>query len=188
MSKPGNFELDQSLVQGCLRGNEGDWAKLVDHYKNLIYSIPVKLGFSQEDAAEIFQSVCVSLFEELPRLREPRALPAWLIQTTSRRCFRFQYERRRYSESENLVNELADVSTALPEKLLEDLNREQIVRDAVAELIGDCRRLVELLFYEMPPLNYDELAKILDMPKGSIGPTRMRCLERVRQILLRKGF
>ena len=179
---------DQSLVRDCLLGNEEAWTLLIDRYKNLIFSIPVKLGFSPDDAADIFQGVCVALVEELPRLREPRALPAWLIQTTSRRCFRWKNESRRYVEGERQQETLADESSRMPEKLLEELEREQMVRDAVSELPSECKRLVELLFYQVPTPNYDDLAAALKMPKGSIGPTRIRCLEKIRRILMRKGF
>jgi RNA polymerase sigma factor (sigma-70 family) len=179
---------DQSLVRDCLHANEEAWALLIDRYKNLIFSIPVKLGFSPDDAADIFQGVCVALVEELPRLREPRALPAWLIQTTSRKCLRWKNESRRYVDAERLQETLADESAKIPGALLEELDREQIVRDAVSELPTDCKRLVELLFYHVPPLNYEDLAAALHMPKGSIGPTRMRCLRKVRRLLVKKGF
>lgn len=176
------------LVRNCLLGNDEAWALLIDRYKNLIFSIPIKFGFSPEDAADIFQGVCIALFEELPRLREPRALPAWLIQTTSRRCFRWRNESRRYVDAERPQETLPDKAGKLPEKVLEELDREQMVRDAVSELPSECKHLVELLFYETPTPNYDDLAAVLKMPKGSIGPTRIRCLEKIRRILVRKGF
>ena len=179
---------DQSLVRDCVQGDEKAWALLIDRYRNLIFSIPVKLGFSPDDAADIFQGVCVALVQELPRLREPRALPAWLIQTTSRKCFRLRNESRRYADGDNRQETLVDESAKLPENVLEELDREQMVRDAVAELPTECQSIIELLFYHVPPLNYDDLAAALKIPKGSIGPTRMRCLEKVRQLLVKKGF
>jgi RNA polymerase sigma factor (sigma-70 family) len=179
---------DHSLVRDCILGNENAWSLLIDRYRNLIFSIPIKLGMSPDDAADIFQGVCVALVQELPRLREPRALPAWLIQTTSHKCFRWKNESRRYTDGELKQETLADESVKLPDKLLEEFYREQIVRDAVSELPTECKRLIELLFYHVPPLNYDDLAAALKMPKGSIGPTRMRCLEKVRLLLVKKGF
>ena len=182
------FREDQYLVRDCLHGKEEAWALLIDRYKKLIFSIPLKLGFSPDDSADIFQGVCVALFEELPRLREPRALPAWLIQTTSRKCFRWKNESRRYGNTERQQAMLADEAAKLPAVMLEEIEREQMLRDAVAELPIECKHLIELLFYRAPPLNYDDLATALNMPKGSIGPTRMRCLEKVRRLLMEKGF
>jgi RNA polymerase sigma factor (sigma-70 family) len=179
---------DQVLVQECLRGNEAAWSALIDKYKNLIFSIPIKRGFSPDSAADVFQSVCLALVLELPRLREPRALPAWLIQTTSHKCLRSRDESLRYVERE-LDKELPSQGVPnMPEELLEELEREQIVRESVAELPTDCRRLVEALFFQTPPPSYGDLAAALDIPKGSIGPTRMRCLERLRRLLEEKGF
>lgn len=179
---------DQVLVQECLRGSEAAWSALIDKYKNLIYSIPIKRGLSADSAADVFQSVCLALVSELPRLREPRALAAWLIQTTSHRSLRWQLDGRRYVDAETEEEKPSDKSPKMPEELLRELEREQLVREAVAELSAECRRLVEVLFYQSPPATYDGAAAALDVPKGSIGPTRMRCLERLRRRLEEKGF
>src|SRR5262249_54512728 len=80
--------LDARLVGQCLEGDENAWAALLDRYKRLIYSIPIKYGLSVDDATDIFQDVCVELLAELPRLRESRALPKWLAQVTAHKCAR----------------------------------------------------------------------------------------------------
>ena len=66
---------DARLIRACLNGNEHAWSALIAKYKNLIYSIPMKYGASPEDAADIFQAVCLELFSELPRLRKPDCVP-----------------------------------------------------------------------------------------------------------------
>ena len=177
---------DHLLVQDCLHGNQEAWSALIDKYKNLIFSIPIKRGFPRDDAADIFQTVCLALVSELPRLREPRALPAWLIQTTSHKCFQWQDKSWRSTKLQEEM--LSGGSPKVPEELLAELQREQIVRDAVSELSAQCRRLVELLFYHVPPSSYDDLAVSLEIPKGSVGPTRIRCLEKLRRLLEKKGF
>src|SRR5207248_1975941 len=68
------------LVGECLAGNEQAWHALLDRYKNLIYSIPVRYGAPQQDAADIFQLVCIDLFNQLARVRDAEALPGWLIR------------------------------------------------------------------------------------------------------------
>jgi RNA polymerase sigma factor (sigma-70 family) len=179
---------DQSLVQKCLRGSEEAWSALIDKYKNLIFSIPIKRGFSPEDAADIFQAVCLKLVSELPRLREPRALPAWLIQTTLHTCFRWMDKNLSYAEMKSREEMLPHDSPIVSEELLVELEREQMVRNSVAALSTDCKRLVDLLFYQMPPPSYDDLAASLKISKGSIGPTRRRCLEKLRRLLEKNGF
>jgi RNA polymerase sigma factor (sigma-70 family) len=179
---------DEFLVKECLSGNEDAWSALIDKYKNLIFSIPIKRGFSSEDAADIFQAVCLALVSELPRLRQSRALPAWLIQTTSRKCFRWQNSIQRYSNTELQKEMQSDEAAKVPEELVAQIEREQIVRDTVSELPTNCKRLIELLFYHSATLSYDDLAAALGIPKGSIGPIRMRCFEKLRRLLDEKGF
>src|SRR5689334_13441136 len=91
---------DERLVQECLRGNQEAWSALIDKYRKLIYSIPVKWQLPREDANDIFQSVCIDLYTELSRLREPRALPKWLIQTTLHKCARTRQQQSRTSDQE----------------------------------------------------------------------------------------
>ena len=80
-------------------GNEQAWAALIDKYKNLIYSIPLKYGASQSDAADIFQSVCLELFAELPRLRQSAALRGWLMTVTAHQTFHTHKKQRRRGEA-----------------------------------------------------------------------------------------
>src|ERR1700680_4329510 len=80
---------DERLLGRCMKGDQEAWSALIDKYKNLIYSIPIKLGMYQ-DAPDIFQSVCVDLLSDLPRLREHRALPKWLMQTCYHKCIHHQ--------------------------------------------------------------------------------------------------
>src|SRR3954471_3699687 len=123
---------DERLISACRDGDSDAWATLIDRYKNLIYSIPVRLGLHQ-DASDIFQSVCLDLLAELGRLREPKALPKWLMQTCYHKCLAAQRRADRHVD----VDEEAEsqVSAApLPETMLLEVQREQSVRDAVQSL------------------------------------------------------
>jgi RNA polymerase sigma factor (sigma-70 family) len=184
VSDKGPFS-DADLVKQCLRGSESAWSKLIGKYKNLIYSIPVRYGFSQEDAADIFQAVCLDLLNGLPRLREPDALAGWLIQVTRNRCFHGKRERQRQGSVELEDQSLPPVGE--PEDLVAQTQREQILREALSELSPRCRRLVEMLFFELPARPYEEVAKDLDVALGSIGFIRRRCLEKLRLRLEQLG-
>ena len=178
---------DEVLVRECLLGNQQAWSDLIDKYKNLIFSIPVKYGLPAEDAADIFQAVCFTALEELSDLREPRALAAWLIRLTARKCARWKREKRVYSETqidEETFTERGD----LPEKLVQEVEQEQMLREAISEMPPACGKLIHLLFFAIPPLSYDEAARALGFKKGSIGATRMRCLGKLRRALEKKGF
>jgi RNA polymerase sigma factor (sigma-70 family) len=183
---------DEQLIGRCLKGDQEAWSALIDKYKNLIYSIPMKLGMHQ-DAGDIFQSVCVDLLSELPRLREHRALPKWLMQTCYHKCLRYQRAADRLVE---LAPEGTDSNAAppasstddLPEHLLVQLEQEQILRDAISELPEKCERMVRLLFFENPPRPYENIAEELGMATGSIGAIRGRCLAYLRKHLEKRGF
>jgi RNA polymerase sigma factor (sigma-70 family) len=182
-----NSREDEILVRECLNGNEQAWAALIDKYKKLIFSIAIKYGFSPDDANEIFQAVCLTLLRELSQIREPRALAAWLIRTAAHKCKRYRRDQKMYTDdpiNENL-NTGAD---QIPEKLVQELEREQILREAINEQQPECRQLIHLLFFSHPPLRYDEAAQALGLATGSIGATRIRCLEKLRRSLQKRGF
>ncbi len=179
---------DTRLVEECLSGNEEAWSLLIDKYKALIYSIPVKYGLSQHEAADVFQSTCLELLARLPQLREPRALPKWLMQVAHHECYRLKRLNQRVV-SRDAEPDLPEPETpAIAESLVEQTQDEQMLRDAMTALRPQCRRLVELLFFETPPRPYTEVAAELGLAVGSIGFTRQKCLERLRGLLEKLGF
>jgi len=181
---------DERLVSECLKGNEQAWSALIDKYKNLIYSIPVKMGMHDE-AADIFQAVCLDLLADLPRLREPRALPKWLMQACYHKCLQVRRKSQQHvTAAETDVEAIpADAEQApLPDHMLCELEKEQMVRDALTELSPRCERMVRMLFFENPPRPYQEIARELDLATGSIGFVRGRCLEKLKKYLEKMGF
>jgi len=181
---------DERLVGECLRGDEQAWAALIDRYKNLIFSIPIKYGASREDAADLFQAVCLELFSELSNLRKAGSLRSWLITVTAHKAFHWKRKQR-----QRIAREVADAAQdELPEPVtvapdfIVAAEREQVVRNAVALLPARCAELVRLLFYEQPPVPYSELAQRLGLASGSIGFIRGRCLKRLQKLLEEMGF
>jgi RNA polymerase sigma factor (sigma-70 family) len=179
---------DRRLVKECLAGNEEAWALLIDKYKALIYSIPVKYGLPPHEAADVFQSTCMELLTRLPDLREPKALPKWLMQVAHHQCYRVKRQQQRLVSRDG-ETDLPDPETpAIAETLVQQTQEEQMLRDAVGRLTPQCRRLVELLFFETPARPYLEVAAELGLALGSIGFTRQKCIERLRKNLDELGF
>src|SRR5262249_38190656 len=147
---------DERLVALCRKGDQQAWADLIDKYKNLIYSIPIKLGM-YDDAADIFQAVCLELLADLHKLREPKALPKWLMQVSYQKCLeqRKKTKKQVQLEDEDAEKIPAEDGSPLPEEMLAQLQSEQMVRDVVAALPERCERMVHMLFYEMPPRPYE---------------------------------
>jgi len=166
---------DTRLVKECLDGNEEAWSQLIDKYKALIYSIPVKYG-------------CVELLTRLPELREPKALPKWLMQVAHHQCYRQKRQAQRLVSRDADVDLPEPETPAIAETLVQQTQEEQMLRDAMQTLTPQCRRLVELLFFETPPRPYTEVAAQLGLALGSIGFTRQKCIERLRRNLDELGF
>jgi RNA polymerase sigma factor (sigma-70 family) len=184
---------DDDLLAACVRGEQIAWEALIDRYAALIYSIPLKYGLAQMDAADIFQAVCIALFEKLDTIRAPRGLAAWIITTTSRQSALIA--RRRQRDRARLAGEgwLSPRGVPDPDLLPEDellaLERQRIVRKAVDQLSSNCRKLIDALFSDSAQQQtYQQLARGLGVPVNSLGPTRGRCLERLRRLLDNAGY
>jgi RNA polymerase sigma factor (sigma-70 family) len=179
---------DTRLVKECLTGSEEAWSHLIDKYKALIYSIPVKYGLPPHEAADVFQSTCMELLTRLPELREPRALPKWLMQVAHHQCYRVKRQAQRLV-SRDAEPDLPEPETpAIAETLVRQTQEEQMLREAMGTLTLQCRRLVELLFFETPARPYAEVAAELGLALGSIGFTRQKCIQRLRRNLDELGF
>ena len=179
---------DTRLVRECLSGSEQAWSLLIEKYKALIYSIPVKYGLPPHEAADVFQATCMELLTRLPQLREPDALPKWLMQVAHHQCYRWKRQSQRMV-SRDTQPDLPEAETpAIAESLVQQTQEEQMLREAMGVLAPKCRRLIELLFFETPSRPYSEVASELGLAVGSIGFTRQKCIDRLRRRLGELGL
>src|SRR5258706_5939925 len=100
MARQGSWP-DDRLVRECLQGSEQAWSALVDKYKRLVYSIPVKYSLSADDATDVFQEVFLELISHLDQIREPKALPMLIIRTTTHQCSEPMRQMQRFSDEED---------------------------------------------------------------------------------------
>lgn len=184
-----NGRSDRELVTACLDGHEEAWAELIERYKRLIFSVPIKYGLTRDEAADIFQAVCLDLVVELPRLRDPQALPSWLMQTTLHKAGKWKRRERRFVSGDPIAA-ARDIgaSDPLPDAILREVEAEQALRAAIAALAPRCRRMVDMLFFESPARPYRAVAAQLGLAAGSIGFIRNRCLRRLREELRKIGL
>lgn len=184
-----NRKSDRDLVQGCLQGRDEDWNLLIDKYKNLIFSIPIRYGLSREEAADIFQSVCLDLIQDLPKVKDPKALPKWLMQVTSHKCFHWKRQRARIVSQDDEEAKIPEAAVQADAELnLREVEEEQMLREARAGLPPRCQELIRMLFYEEPTRPYQQVAASLGLATGSIGLLRQKCLDRLRNALDALGF
>jgi RNA polymerase sigma factor (sigma-70 family) len=181
---------DRELVEACLSDNSAAWEALIRRYERLIYSVPIRLGMSPEEAVDIFQSVCFILFKKLATLRDHERLYSWLITTTTRECWRAGAQKRRDSERIQSNGQNGQVSSgetlsaeqiAYERRLAEE--QHEVVRRAMTQLPERCRELLTMLYFLGDEPTYEDVSRSLNIPISSIGPTRGRCLAKLRRIL-----
>ena len=185
-------ENDAALVARCLRGDGAAWGLLVKRYQRLVYTIVRRIGLDEHGAADVFQTVFARLVEQLPRIQDPSRLQAWIVTTAKREAL---LQRGRGQRNVSMTQDdgsdedgagewdLADESP-IAEQALQDLQQLNALRDALDRLDARCRDMLLLLFRdEDDKLSYDEVARRLGAPVGSIGPTRSRCLDKLRRLV-----
>jgi RNA polymerase sigma factor (sigma-70 family) len=188
MAAPSAGEGDAALVARCLRGDGAAWGVLVQRYQRLVYAIVRRVGLDDHGAADVFQTVFARLLQQLPRLAEPSRLQDWIVTTAKREALlqrtigqRSQSTTRADDETDEPSEwDVADDSP-IAEEALSDLQQVNQLRVAFDRLDERCRRLLMLLFRdEDEKLADDEVARRRGMSVGSIGPTRSRCLDKLR--------
>lgn len=177
---------DSEIVALCVKGDARAWEALIQRYRRLIYSIPARFSFPPSDASDVFQSVCVKLIEHLHDLKDDSKVSSWLITTTTRQCIHLRALKHRHATTDEDFEEPPDPSDGL-ENLRIQSETEQAVREAVGQLPERCRNLLQMLYFDPRTPSYEEIGSTLNMPVSSIGPTRARCLEKLRIVLRRKG-
>lgn len=179
MQRPESIDV-AALVRASAAGDQDAWDALVERFAHLVVAVTRRYRLSRDDAQDVSQTVWLRLVEHLDSLREPAALPGWIMTTARHECLRTLRVGGRTipvdpQESRQLERSAPD---DVDVELLE-AERHQALRDGLAELSPPQRALLELLATD-PPLSYAEVAQRLDIPVGSIGPTRARALEKLR--------
>lgn len=175
-------ELERS-VNGALAGDSAAWDDLVDRFSGLIWAVARGQGLSPTDAAEVSQTTWLRLAEHISEISEPVRVGAWLATTARREANRIARLGARYVlvdpweyfDEPNGDDELGN------ELIVKE--RDLVVQHALALLPAKCRELLTALVLADPPLSYKELSEGADMAIGSIGPTRGRCLEHLRELI-----
>jgi RNA polymerase sigma factor (sigma-70 family) len=175
-------QLVTDLVTRARNGDKQAWDALVERYAPLIWSICRRHRLDSADAEDVGQSVWLLLVDHLGNLRDPAALPGWLATTTRRECGRV----RRAARGPRAAGHVPDPQTlpgeqaATADQELLAAERHAALRQALLELPPDCQQLIALLCAD-PPVPYAQISARLDIPVGSIGPTRRRCLDKLRR-------
>jgi RNA polymerase sigma factor (sigma-70 family) len=180
-------EVDGGLVADMVRraaaGDGEAWGWLVDQYSRLIWSITAEFRLVESDAADVAQTTWLRLLEHIDRLMYPERVSAWLAVTARNECLRHLAGRKRIvlAHEDYELDEVAGQAPEIDERLLA-VERAEILHEAMERLPHRWQLLIELLMAD-PPASYAEISDQLGLPVGSIGPTRGRCLDRLRVLL-----
>ena len=181
-------DSDRDLIQRCLVGSSGAWQQLLNKYERLVYSIPLRYGLSRDDAADIAQNTFTILIGSLDKLSEDSRLGAWLATVARRQSWRLLERNRREIPSESLDGADLLASAVLLGKSdadsIEHWELTELLDTGLSQIGEPCRKLLLALYFQPELSSYAEVAARLDMPLGSIGPTRARCLKRLRRVLV----
>jgi RNA polymerase sigma factor (sigma-70 family) len=170
------------LVRAAAGGDQRAWERLVDRFSGLVWSVARAHGLSRADAADVSQTAWLRLVEHLHRLRDPERVGTWLASTARHEALRIlRRDRRQVPVGDDADLEGPGPESQSPEAWALAAERSDLLWRAFAALPWRCQQLLRVLMADPPP-SYQQVAVALDMPIGSIGPTRGRCLDRLRAL------
>ncbi|MFQ5612128.1 MAG: RNA polymerase sigma factor [Anaerolineae bacterium] len=177
-------QSDRALLRACRKGDTRAWETLLDKYERLVFSIALGYGLSRDDAADITQITFTILLQSLERLDEDSRLGPWLATVARRHTWRLLKRQRR--ERVNDEEDLAGSDTMFGRVEADFSQRWELLEwlEYGLSRIGErCHKLLLALYYDTGQPSYAEVAARFEMSVGSIGPTRARCLKRLKEVL-----
>jgi len=176
------------LVRGAAGGDEVAWRGLVERFSGLVWAVARAYRLTHADAADVYQTTWLRLAEHIRRIDHPDRVGAWLATAARRECLQSLRSTARTTPTDDMdrldaspaVGNPTEETVLAAEQEREDADRAAVVWRALGRLSARCRELLRVLMASPPP-SYAEVAAALVLPVGSIGPTRARCLQRLRE-------
>lgn len=179
---------DSELVRECRRGSETAWNTLVERYQRLIYAIPRRAGLTNEQAADVFQEVFLTLFEKLDEIQQPEKIRSWIVTTAKFKTWgmvrsaKGLYSPTTNEEMELELGNLPDTSPLADEMLIE-IEQQHQIRTALELLEERCQKILSMIYLRDAAASYVEVAEAIGVGETSISPMRARCLKKLEKIL-----
>ena len=184
-----NLDLD-SLVRRCKSGDAEAWRILVTQFSGFVFSVAKRHRLSDDDASDVYQQTFQALYTGIDRVENPEGLRTWLAVTASRISYKVIRNRIPGSSLDTADLDLTEVLTREESSAEEDAVQAceaQLIRDAIDQIGGRCSPLLKILYLKDEG-TYQEASDLIGIPIGAIGPTRARCLEKLRKILVEEGI
>lgn len=179
---------DAALVRRCLKGDQSGWDELVERYQRLIFAIPRRTGLSEEQAADVFQEVFLTLFEKIGEIEQPDRIRSWMVTTAKFKTWAVvRGLKGLYSPAteEEMESEMANIrdQSPLADDLLIELEEQHLIRTALLELAKRCQKILSMIYLQEPAASYVEVAAAISVGETSISPLRSRCLKKLEKVL-----
>lgn len=179
-------KTDAELILACRRGDEIAWNELVERFQRLIITIPRRAGLSEEQSADIFQDVFLTLFEKLNEIEQPDRIRSWLVTTAKFKTWKaIRGESGNYSlddDESDLQNKLT-TSEILADEVLIQLEEQHLIRTALKQIEERCQKILTMIYLFDSPASYAQVADAIGVGETSISPMRARCLAKLAKIL-----
>jgi len=179
---------DAELVRECRTGRQAAWDELVSRYQRLIYAIPRRAGLTEEQAADVFQEVFLTLFEKLDEIEQPDKIRSWIVTTAKFKTWgivrgsKGLYSPESEEEMEQEMANIADRSPLADEVLIE-LEQQHLIRTGLKQLEERCQKILSMLYLRTAGASYSEVAEAIGVGETSISPLRSRCLKKLEKLL-----
>lgn len=180
---------DAALFARCRSGDSSAWDELVDRYQRLVYAVPRRAGLSEEQAADVFQEVFLTLFQKLDDIEQPEKIRSWFVTTAKFKTWAvIRSGKPEYSltesdeEFEREIAELRDKGPLADDNLIE-LEEQHRIRNAVTLLDERCRKIIGMLYLNDRSASYSDVAVAIGVGETSISPLRTRCLKKLEKLI-----
>lgn len=174
------------IWQDVLTGDQTAWRRLIDLYAPLVFTVARRAGLATSDAEDCSQQTWLALYRRRRSIKDPAALPAWLIRTAHRKALTIHARSGRpISAGRELASQAA---TETPDAVLASLERITILQTALAHLDPRCRLLLTHLYLNPEEKSYAEIARELKINPNSLGPLRGRCMDKLKKLLKNLGY
>lgn len=179
---------DAALVGRCVRGDQSAWDDLVGRYQRLIFAIPRRAGLSEDQSADVFQDVFLTLFEKIGEIEQPDRIRSWMVTAAKFKTWAIiRGAKGLYSPAteEEMDAEMANIrdETPLVDEILIELEEQHLIRTALLELEERCQKILSMIYLRDPAASYVEVAAAINVGETSISPLRSRCLKKLEKVL-----
>ncbi len=179
---------DAQLLIACRQGDETAWNELVGRFQRLIITIPRRAGLTEEQSADVFQEVFLTLFEKLDEIEQPEKIRSWLVTTAKFKTWGVVREKKPSYSIDDGENETAyslPDKNPLTDEILIEIEEQHRIRNAVKNLEERCQKILTMLYLTEPVASYAQVALAIEVGETSISPLRARCLKKLAKFLVK---